>query len=170
MGISIGLIHCQGTPAHRAKPSARTRFQIATAGKTEFPQCLERSWTSNCGAHISIRRWGRSWDCQGVRRRASTGRVSHVLAEKGVFFTDDRVVPIETIDHMEADRIVLSKEVDPAALPQFVREHFTQIDDETRTRLDVPAGYMWRYPATYAAPFPIYPSYPMSPGAPAGRT
>ncbi|HEX6299820.1 MAG TPA: PRC-barrel domain-containing protein [Acidimicrobiia bacterium] len=100
----------------------------------------------------------------------STGRVTHVLVEKGVFFTDDRVVPIETIDHMEDDKIVLSKDVDPAALPQFVREHFTLIDDETRARIDVPAGYMWRYPTTYAGAFPIYPTYPMPPGAPAGRT
>lgn len=100
----------------------------------------------------------------------SSGEVTHVLVEKGVFFTDDRVVPIETIDHAEDDEIVLSEAVDPATLPQFVREHFTLIDDETRTRLDVPSGYIWRYPTTYAGPFPIYPAYPMPPGAPARRT
>jgi len=91
----------------------------------------------------------------------SSGEVTHVLVENGVFFTDDRVVPIETIDHAEDDEIVLSEAVDPATLPQFVREHFTLIDDETRTRLDVPSGYIWRYPTTYAGPFPIYPAYPI---------
>lgn len=100
----------------------------------------------------------------------STGDVTHVLVEKGVFFTDDRVVPIETIDRVEDDQIVLSKDVEPATLPQFVREHFALMDDETRTRLDVPSGYMWRYPTTYAGPFPIYPTYPMPTGAPSRLT
>lgn len=100
----------------------------------------------------------------------STGQVTHVLVEKGVFFTDDRVVPVETIDHTDDDKIVLSANVEPASLPQFVREHFAPVDDETRRRLDVPPGFMWRYPTTYAGPFPVYPTYPMPPGAPARRT
>ena len=100
----------------------------------------------------------------------SSGEVTHILVEKGVFFTDDRVVPIETIGHAEDDKIVLSEGVDPATLPQFVREHFTLLDDETRTRLNVPSGYMWRYPTAFAGPFPTYPAYPMPPGAPTRRT
>lgn len=100
----------------------------------------------------------------------ATREVTHVLVEKGVFFTDDRVVPVETIDHTEDDKIVLSAAVEPATLPQFVREHFSPIDDETRNRLDVPTGYMWRYPTTYVGPFPVYPTYPMAPGAPARGT
>lgn len=102
--------------------------------------------------------------------KPSTGEVTHVLVEKGVFFTDDHVVPVETLDHTEDEKIFLSERVDPATLPRFVREHFTPIDDETRSRLEVPTGYMWRYPTTYAGPFPIYPTYPMPPGAPARRT
>lgn len=95
----------------------------------------------------------------------STGELTHILVEKGVFFTDDHVVPIGVIDHAEGDEVVLGDDVDPTALPKFVREDYTPLDEQTRSRLDVPPGYMWRYPTTYTGPFPIYPTYPMPPGA-----
>jgi uncharacterized protein YrrD len=95
--------------------------------------------------------------------KPSTREFTHVLVEKGVFFTDDRVIPVETIDHVEDDRIILGEEVDPDTLPRFVREHYTPIDEETRGRLGVPTGYMWRYPTSHTGPFPIYPSYPIAP-------
>lgn len=96
--------------------------------------------------------------------------VSHILVEKGIFFTNDRVVPIEAIDHVEDEDVFLGTDVDPSTLPGFFREHYTPVDEETRIGLDAPAGYMWRYPITYAGPFPNYPAYPMPPGAPARRT
>ena len=96
----------------------------------------------------------------------STKDLTHVLVEKGVFFADDRVVPIEAIDHVDDDGVVLADDIDPAAIPHFVREDYTVVDEETRTHLDTPPGYMWRYPTTYAGPFPVYPAYPMPPAEP----
>lgn len=96
----------------------------------------------------------------------STREFTHILVEKGVFFPDDRVIPVETIDHVEEDRIILGDQVDPDTLPRFVREHYVPIDEETRGRLDVPTGYMWRYPTNQMGPFPIYPSYPLAPTIP----
>src|SRR5918996_3708014 len=86
--------------------------------------------------------------------KPSTREFTHVLVEKGVFFTDDRVIPVETINHVEDDTIILEDEIDPDTLPRFVREHYTPIDEETGNRLDVPTGYMWRYPTSDVGPFP----------------
>lgn len=93
----------------------------------------------------------------------SSSELTHVLVEKGVFFPEDRVVPVATIDHVEDDRVILRKDIDPSALPRFVREDYTPVDDGTRGRLAgrQQADYIWRYPVTYAGPFPIYPAYPM---------
>jgi uncharacterized protein YrrD len=93
----------------------------------------------------------------------STKELTHVLVEKGVFFADDRVIPIEAIDHVEDEGVVLANDIDPAVIPHFNREDYTLVDEETRTYLDTPPGYMWRYPTTYAGPFPVYPAFPMPP-------
>ena len=100
----------------------------------------------------------------------SNSELAHVLVEKGVFFTNDRVVPLEAIERVEDDRVVLAEDVDPAALPRFVREDYTLVDDETRARLDAPTGtdYIWRNPNAIVGPFPLFPAYPMPP-ANAGR-
>jgi uncharacterized protein YrrD len=99
----------------------------------------------------------------------STKELTHVLVEKGVFFADDRVVPIEAIDHADEDGVVLADDIDPAAIPHFVREDYTMVDEETRTHINAPPGFMWRYPTTYAGPFPIYPAHPMPPTGPTRR-
>lgn len=97
--------------------------------------------------------------------RPSTGEVSHVLVEKGVFFTDDRVVPVEAVDRTADDGLVLRSDVDPDDLPRFVRDDYAVVDEETRERIDVPTGeyehYMWRHPTALVGPFPMYPAYPM---------
>jgi uncharacterized protein YrrD len=151
-----------------------TGFKLDQPGKTSQRNAKDLGKTMQLQLREGSHLYSQNGDDLGTVREfvvePSTGDVTHVLVEKGVFFTDDRVVPIEAIDHMEDEKIVLSRDVEPASLPQFVREHFTPIDEETRTRLDVPSGYMWRYPTTYAGPFPIYPAYPMPPGAPARRT
>lgn len=95
--------------------------------------------------------------------RPSTAEVTHVLVEKGVFFTDDRVIPVEAIAEVEDDQVVLSDEVDPTQLPRFVRDHYTPLDDDTLERLDVPTGshFVWRHPTALVGPFPMYPAYPI---------
>lgn len=97
--------------------------------------------------------------------KPSTAELTHVLVEKGVFFPDERVVPLEAIDHADGDEVVLADDADPADLPRFVREDYTPIDEETQNHLDVPAGYIWRYPTSYTGPYPMYPAFPMPPPA-----
>lgn len=84
-----------------------------------------------------------------------TSEVTHVKVEKGLFFPDDRVVPVHTIDHVDDDRVVLSDEIDPNALPRFVLADYAPLDDESQT-----GDYVWRYPIAFGAPFPPYPVYP----------
>lgn len=95
--------------------------------------------------------------------RPSSAEVTHVLVEKGVFFTDDRVIPVEAIAEVEDDQVVLSDEVDPTQLPRFVRDHYAPLHDDTLERLDVPTGsyLVWRHPTALVGPFPMYPAYPM---------
>lgn len=102
--------------------------------------------------------------------RPSSCELTHVLVEKGVFFTNDRVVPVETIDRVEEELVVLREDVDPSELPPFVRDDYTLMDDETRTRLDVPTGphYIWRHPTALVGPYPMYPAYPV-PSADSGQ-
>lgn len=89
--------------------------------------------------------------------------LTHVIVEKGIFFPDDRVVPVDTIDQVQDDRAILSPEVDPDGLPRFVIEDYSPADAATRARLpdSQEADYMWRYPTTYGGPFPVYPVYPI---------
>jgi len=121
------------------------------------------------GLHEGSRLYSATGDHLGAIRhfvvQPSNSELTHVLVEKGVFFTDDRVVPLEAIERVEDDRVVLAEDVDPAALPRFLRDDYTLVDDETRTRLGAPAGsdYMWRHPTAMVGPFPLYPAYPMPP-------
>lgn len=119
------------------------------------------------GSHIQT---AEGDDLGAVRQfvvKPSTAEFTHLLVEKGVFFTDDRVVPVEAVDHVEDDVIILRDEVDPGTLPGFVREHYTSIDEETGSRLGVPGGDMWRFPTSHIGPFPLYPAYPIAAGDPA---
>jgi uncharacterized protein YrrD len=95
----------------------------------------------------------------------SRSEVTHLLVEKGVFFTDDRVVPIDAIDHLDDDVAVLMRDIDPTGLPGFERGDYTPGDEATGARLDLaPAEFhLWRHPIAHAAPFPLYPAYPMAP-------
>lgn len=95
----------------------------------------------------------------------SSSELTHVLVEKGVFFTDDRVVPVEAIERVEGGQVILKHDVDAAELPRFIREDYTLVDEETRTHLDAPTGsdYMWRHPTAMVGPFPLHPIYPMPP-------
>jgi sporulation protein YlmC with PRC-barrel domain len=88
-----------------------------------------------------------------------SSEVTHVKVEKGLFFPDDRVVPVDIIDHADADRVVLSDEIDPSALPRFVLADYAPLDEDVRASA---GDYAWRYPIAYGTPFPSYPVYPMS--------
>lgn len=88
-----------------------------------------------------------------------TSEVTHIRVEKGLFFQDDRVVPVDIIDHVENKRVFLTDEVDAHSLPRFVSEDYAPLDDDARSS---GGAYAWRYPIAYGAPFPAYPVYPMT--------
>lgn len=96
--------------------------------------------------------------------RPSTSELTHVLVEKGVFFTDDRVVPVETIDRVDDEVVVLRDDVDPSTLPRFVRDQYALVEDDTSSA-PTSSHYVWRYPTALAGPYPIYPAYPMPTGS-----
>jgi len=66
-----------------------------------------------------------------------TKRVTHVVIEKGFLFTESRVLPIEVIDHADADRVVLSPRVDEDldAWPVFEETYTIPLDEPEATEL-----------------------------------
>ena len=92
----------------------------------------------------------------------STSDVTHVVVEKGLFFPEDRVVPVNTISHVEDDEVVLKADIDAAALPRYTPQDYTPIEDADRI---TPSGtaLAWRYPTSLGAAFPAYPVYPIPP-------
>lgn len=89
----------------------------------------------------------------------STREVSHVVVKQGVIFTEHRVVPVDLIDHVDAEGPVLSADVDPDDLPPFETEHYVPVDQVTRDRVDSRLGdaSMWRYPTLTTGFYPAYP-------------
>jgi sporulation protein YlmC with PRC-barrel domain len=84
-----------------------------------------------------------------------TSEVTHVGVEKGLFFHEGRVVPVDIIDHVEDDRVILSDDVDPSALPRFVLADYAPLDQRPGA-----GDLIWRYPIAFGTPFPAYPVYP----------
>ena len=92
----------------------------------------------------------------------STSDITHVIIEKGVFFPEDRVVPVDTMSHVEGGQVVLKADIDPSALPRFTPGDYAPVEDTGRM---APAGtaIAWRYPTSLGAAFPAYPVYPIPP-------
>lgn len=86
-----------------------------------------------------------------------TSEVTHVKIEKGLFFHEDRVVPVEVIDHVDDDRVVLSDDIDPTSLPRFVLADYAPLGEKSGA-----GDFIWRYPIAFGTPFPAYPVYPMA--------
>ena len=105
-------------------------------------------------------------DDLGVVRRLvvspSTSDITHVVVEKGLFFPEDRVVPVDTMSHVEGDQVVLKPEIDPSALPRYISQDYTPIEDTERFA-PVGAALAWRYPTSLGAAYPAYPVYPIPP-------
>ncbi len=58
-----------------------------------------------------------------------TRSVSHVVVRKGVFFPEDKVIPLEAIASAIEERINLDPDVDPADLPPFEETHYLPLED-----------------------------------------
>lgn len=75
-----------------------------------------------------------------------TKRVSHVVVQKGFLFTDDKVVPMTSVDTVSADRVILrSHKGDFEEYPDFEESHYIAAEDAA--------------PAMTGKTTPIYPLY-----------
>lgn len=91
----------------------------------------------------------------------SRSAVTDLVVQKGALFLDDRVVPVDHIDHVDEEGPVLAEHVSPDALPPFETTHYVEVDDATRSRLDSRLGTaaMWRFPVQSMGMYPMYPVY-----------
>ncbi len=92
----------------------------------------------------------------------SSREVTHLVIRKGVFFPEDRVVPMGMVARIDNGNPVLADQVELEELPQFEVDHYVPVDSATRDRFDDPLGEasMWRYPMAGQGMYPAYPAYP----------
>jgi uncharacterized protein YrrD len=62
----------------------------------------------------------------------STRAVSHVVVRKGIFFPEDKLVPIGDIATATPERINLRQEVSMDDLPPFVEQYYVPLDERDR--------------------------------------
>jgi uncharacterized protein YrrD len=78
-----------------------------------------------------------------------TKKVSHIVVQKGAFFPEDRVVPIEWLNTADPDRVTLMAQSGSVSdLPPFEETHYVSIDPNEAERFaPVPYGegpaYYW---------------------------
>jgi sporulation protein YlmC with PRC-barrel domain len=89
-------------------------------------------------------------------------RVSHVVVRNGVFFPDDRVIPVDVIEQSDASVTRLRTSVSADELPVFEEAHYVPLDEATVRELGHTGGraLAWAYPLTPSPGFPTYPVYP----------
>lgn len=91
-----------------------------------------------------------------------TGEVTHLVVRKGVLIGDDRLIPVDLVDRVVDGDVRLSQEVDLEDMPLYEQEHYADVDDATRERLDASFGSasMWRFPTVATGMYPGFPAYP----------
>lgn len=90
----------------------------------------------------------------------SSRTVTHGIVEKGVFFTDEKVIPIQALERGAGDEILtLRPEIAPADLPDVEEPHYVELDTDTRNRLVPHASraYAWSHPVLTTTGYPVYP-------------
>lgn len=89
--------------------------------------------------------------------------MTHGIVEKGVFFTDEKVIPIQALERGAGDEILtLRPEIAPADLPDVEEPHYVELDTDTRNRLVPHASraYAWSHPVLTTTGYPVYPATP----------
>ena len=91
-----------------------------------------------------------------------TNEVTHVVVQKGWFFTEDKVVPMEMIGSATEDKVVLKEDTGRFdQLPPFEETHYVGLGEEDyRPGGDLPyrrstPGYYWYPPSGFRG----YPNY-----------
>lgn len=93
----------------------------------------------------------------------SSRAVTHVVIEKGAFFPEEKVIPIEGLERQSAEEpLTLRPEIAPDDLPAFEELHYVELDTDTRQRLVPHASraYTWSYPVLPTTGYPVYPATP----------
>jgi uncharacterized protein YrrD len=91
-------------------------------------------------------------------------RVTHLVVEKGVFFPEDKVVPIEWVASATHERVDLSVgEASFHDLPPFEEVHYVSLDEAEQQSIVVPpmgyapAGYWYPQYGISSYPYSFYP-------------
>lgn len=94
----------------------------------------------------------------------SGSRVTHVVVRKGIFFQDDRVIPVDAIESADEDLVRLQATVDPGQLPAFESTHYVPLDEPTVNLLgrSEDGALAWAYPVAPSTGYPSYPAYPIT--------
>jgi len=88
-----------------------------------------------------------------------TKEVTHIVVHKGLFFTEDKVVPISLVGAATEDRVTLRQDAgDLHALPDFKESHFVianerELERSSAKELYVPPPLYW-----YGSPAMTYPN------------
>lgn len=87
-----------------------------------------------------------------------TREVTHVVVEKGILFTEDKVIPVDWFDITTEDKVILDmKERDVEGLPPFEEVHYIPWR-EAQAREEYQQGDATEpYAETYAQPYLWYP-------------
>jgi len=90
----------------------------------------------------------------------SARRATHVIVRKGVFFPDDRVIPVELL-HVSENGVFIDESVDVDNLPRYEETHYVHLDPDTAAAAGhAGTGAIARaYPMQSVAGFPTYPAY-----------
>ncbi len=88
-----------------------------------------------------------------------TRDLSHIVVRKGIFFPEDKVIPVTGIATATEDRINLVPALDPDALPPFEEQHYLpwKAEDEGGWDID-PSTVPLVYYGPYATLTPAFPS------------
>lgn len=95
-----------------------------------------------------------------------TKEATHLVVHKGLFFTEDKVVPISLVGAATEDRVTLRDDAgDLAALPNFEESHFIVADERELAsspegKRTVPSPLYWYGTAGMVYPGGLEPSYP----------
>lgn len=95
-----------------------------------------------------------------------TDEVTHLVLEKGLLFTEERVVSVDEVAASAGDRIALNLSADELAeAPQFLERDFVQLGEEKAEELDLDLDpFYYTHPpgsSVIAGTFPPFPEQPM---------
>jgi uncharacterized protein YrrD len=81
----------------------------------------------------------------------NTRKVTHLVIEKGLLFSTNKIIPIEQVNLQNEEKIVLtSSEQDLKEYQDFEEDHFVSLDESENPEAGVEYSY-WYPPPTYPA-------------------